>query len=680
MMVARSQGAGPRVNYGIHGFKKMVVERDGIPYLRFRTANAAEKPRQLKLRTFEQEGFVVVANHETFGGCDLGASLRQDLSRVEVLAPPFDKSLDGYFKENFLFGAIFYDLKHGKLDELNRAIRDVAATQFLGTPFLVSGNKEDEKCVKRYEFLDFYTKVTPAALKRNISEMETRWQQGVARFNGVLNHGRALLLLLHAKDNYAALHSQGVDLIARLIGEKLGLSPLELEFLRIGAIFYDLGKLAIYDDILTKPGRLTATERALMQQHPGHSVELVDPLLGSFGPESRQKIVEMARDHHSGYDGRGYPKLDKAELSILTHVIAGADLFDAATTKRLHKEAGRTLDDVRGDIKRSSGHQLHPVVAQALLELLDEGISVEMQMSILNFPLSASDPLAGGQWHKIEERQKLVRALTRLSQLEAFRTAVLNLLHDLRNLIAPFDLTDFTIDQIGRVVLNLKGILSGREGVRGEERIPTKLDELLLGEEMIFNAAIAILEESCLDIAGARKAASQIGKLMQIAMKFGQDDDGEKAKIFSPSEEANDASELMQAMFKNKNVSFVLEGGSEIPDLHGSPIRFRRILLNLLTNALQATEEGGSVTLVTSREDGGVRIEVRDTGCGIKPEHRERVFNPFFSTKEEGRGLGMAGVKNQVEEFGGEISFDTKEGKGTTFILKFPPAQSDELT
>ena len=105
-------------------------------------------------------------------------------------------------------------------------------------------------------------------------------------------------------------------------------------------------------------------------------------------------------------------------------------------------------------------------------------------------------------------------------------------------------------------------------------------------------------------------------------------------------------------------------------------------LLALMINAVEAMPEGGALTLITDRDprdDGYVLLKVADTGMGIPDEVRDRIFDPFFSTKNEtkGVGLGLAVVFGIVRRHGGEISVDSTPGKGTTFTLRLPrrPAQ-----
>ena len=83
---------------------------------------------------------------------------------------------------------------------------------------------------------------------------------------------------------------------------------------------------------------------------------------------------------------------------------------------------------------------------------------------------------------------------------------------------------------------------------------------------------------------------------------------------------------------------------------------------------------GGTVTITTARQEGEVRLEIADTGCGIKPEVMERIFEPFFTTKPvgQGTGLGLAVSLGIIQQHGGSIEVESEEGKGTKFIIALP--------
>jgi signal transduction histidine kinase len=106
--------------------------------------------------------------------------------------------------------------------------------------------------------------------------------------------------------------------------------------------------------------------------------------------------------------------------------------------------------------------------------------------------------------------------------------------------------------------------------------------------------------------------------------------------------------------------------------LRGSPAGIRQVLLNLVLNAQEAMPQGGELTLSLARRERHWVCEVRDTGPGIPKERLRRIFDPFYSSKERGTGLGLAVVNRIVAEHRGRVEVDSREGRGTTFRLTFP--------
>ncbi len=114
------------------------------------------------------------------------------------------------------------------------------------------------------------------------------------------------------------------------------------------------------------------------------------------------------------------------------------------------------------------------------------------------------------------------------------------------------------------------------------------------------------------------------------------------------------------------------------PDIRPFPIDgeiIERVVYNLLLNAVQATPSGGAITVKTRQAGGAAEISVIDRGSGIEPKHLENIFNPFFTTKPDGVGLGLAIVSKLVDEHGGEIAVESEAGKGAIFIVRLPIAE-----
>jgi PAS domain S-box-containing protein len=118
-----------------------------------------------------------------------------------------------------------------------------------------------------------------------------------------------------------------------------------------------------------------------------------------------------------------------------------------------------------------------------------------------------------------------------------------------------------------------------------------------------------------------------------------------------------------------------------LPPASCYPAKINQVVMNLLANAVQASHEGGTVTVRTRLENGRIRIDVADQGTGI-PEHvRERIFDPFFTTKPpgEGTGLGLSISYGIIQDHGGQIEVETETGKGSTFTVTLPPKRPRPL-
>jgi HD-GYP domain-containing protein (c-di-GMP phosphodiesterase class II) len=145
----------------------------------------------------------------------------------------------------------------------------------------------------------------------------------------------ALMLCLRQRDSHTEQHTRRVAARAVQVGEILGLSPLRLRTLAVGGLVHDIGKLAVPDAILKKPGPLDEAEHALIRRHP----ELGTRLLSALGavPETSLQLV---RDHHERLDGSGYPRgIDEEQLAVETRILTVCDVYDALISPRVYRPA-----------------------------------------------------------------------------------------------------------------------------------------------------------------------------------------------------------------------------------------------------------------------------------------------------------------------------------------------------
>ncbi len=171
---------------------------------------------------------------------------------------------------------------------------------------------------------------------------------------------RALALALDARDPYTAGHSERVSAISVAIGHQMSLDEPSIDILRLGALLHDIGKIGISDQVLMKPGPLTADEFEVIKQHPvmGARILKTVPFLMRHLP-----IVEL---HHERPDGKGYPHgLRGDEIPMLARIVHVADAFDAITSARAYRPA-RAASDALQELWRHAGSQFDAEVVQAL--------------------------------------------------------------------------------------------------------------------------------------------------------------------------------------------------------------------------------------------------------------------------------------------------------------------------
>ncbi len=131
---------------------------------------------------------------------------------------------------------------------------------------------------------------------------------------------------------------------------------------------------------------------------------------------------------------------------------------------------------------------------------------------------------------------------------------------------------------------------------------------------------------------------------------------------------------LLKSDFKQKNIRLELNYEEHLPQTLAIPDQVKQVFLNLLNNAADACREDGVITITTRQEEKKIAVAVKDNGVGIKPENKDLIFQPFFTTKPEvkGTGLGLSVCYGIVQNHRGEIRVDSRPGEGSTFTVYLP--------
>jgi signal transduction histidine kinase len=228
----------------------------------------------------------------------------------------------------------------------------------------------------------------------------------------------------------------------------------------------------------------------------------------------------------------------------------------------------------------------------------------------------------------VEQRERLVQA----ERVAAWRELARRLAHELKNPLFPLQIT----------VENMQ---------RARERYPDQFEE-------VFKEGTATL-------------LAELSNLKQIISRF-----SDFAKMPAPemqpvnfNELVSETMKLFEPQFARAHVAARMQLDSRLPVVPADPEQMTRALRNLILNAIDAMAQGGTLTVATTAAGAGVRLEVADTGQGLKPEECERLFTPYYTTKTHGTGLGLAIVQSVVSDHKGKISVASEPGKGTTFRI-----------
>ena len=193
------------------------------------------------------------------------------------------------------------------------------------------------------------------------------------------------------------------------------------------------------------------------------------------------------------------------------------------------------------------------------------------------------------------------------------------------------------------------------------------------------------------DVDIINRSGEHLLKLINDVLEIAKIEAGKLQLVIAPFDlggMVRDVIEMMQVRASQKGLQLLFDMDSSFPRyIRGDEVRLRQILVNLVGNALKFTEQGGAVIrLGTHRNDRlHLRIEVEDTGPGIRPEDRERLFKPFVQlaegTGQKGTGLGLTIARQFAELMGGSITVESEVGRGSLFRLELPveAAEPDEL-
>ncbi len=343
----------------------------------------------------------------------------------------------------------------------------------------------------------------------------------------------------------------------------------------------------------------------------------------------REELVRADFDDEPDDEAREmcWDVYDTLEVELLVPILFGVDLLGVIAVGR--KLSGERLAADDRQLLRTLANQSSIAIENA--KAFDE-------IAKLNESLEA----------RVEERTEELREtqnqLMQSEKMSALGQLVAGVAHELNNPIgfvhANLQLLDEFIDKL----------IAAEHAGRDTEPIRQAITKLLTR---------------------SREGTERVKEIVQDLRTFSRMDQAE-IQTANLNEEIDRTLALMEPRLKNK-IRVEREYG-DLPEVRCYPGQLNQVFLNLLMNACDSLEDGGTITIKTSRSDLGARLEFTDDGPGIPPEVQSRIFDPFFTTKEVGKGtgLGLSLSHGIVERHGGRFLVYSEPGGGATFVVDLP--------
>ena len=198
---------------------------------------------------------------------------------------------------------------------------------------------------------------------RTITKMNDNLEKSYIDSIEILRH------TVEAKDPYTRGHSDRVSEYAVLLEKKLNLPNEDIEKLKIGGLFHDIGKIGIPDSILLKESKLTDEEYIKIKEHPVIGYNILE------NADMFKNIIDIIKYHHERFDGNGYPeRLAGTNIPYLSRITSIVDSFDAMTSRRSYRDS-LPMDVVKSEILQNLGSQFDPEIGIAFLDILDNNFN-----------------------------------------------------------------------------------------------------------------------------------------------------------------------------------------------------------------------------------------------------------------------------------------------------------------
>jgi len=342
------------------------------------------------------------------------------------------------------------------------------------------------------------------------------------------------------------------------------------------------------------------------------SMKNLPKMVKLFSGVARGKVISLMEVEIKSKDGRLIPIEASTRLVKKSGKIQGILIIarDITERKRMEREI------------RDKSEQLE-VQNEELRAANEELRATEEELRAANEELQAAN----------EELKEAQEKLIRSERLAAIGQLAGGVGHDLRN----------PLGAIKNAIYYVRGKVAKSELVQKEPRVMQFLD--IIDDEI--NSANKIIN----DLLGF----SRVGK-----------------PAVSPSRIESVIDEALSRTTIPGNIELTKKLDAGLPELKIDTDQIRQVLVNMIINAVEAMPEGGKLTIGTRKKDKFLEVVIADTGCGIPQENVGKIFDPLFTTKAKGIGLGLAVCKAIIERHEGHVEVESEVGKGSTFTIKLP--------
>jgi len=263
------------------------------------------------------------------------------------------------------------------------------------------------------------------------------------------------------------------------------------------------------------------------------------------------------------------------------------------------------------------------------------GAPVTVELKTYPVTNDAGDVIHGIEiLHDVSEREQLLNELVQTRALALLGKYCAELTHEIKN---PLNSIAIQIHLMQRIA----------------DKAPDGLKEDM-------RDSVRVLKEEVDRLNNLSKEYLQITKAPPLEMK-----------VSSLQAVLAETIELVQPLLSLSRIDLNTRLDTALPEICFDRNKMKQVFLNIINNAIDAMPRGGTLTIATAAKPSSVLISVADTGSGLPPDSREKVFQPFFSTKNNGTGLGLTLAKNIVEAHGGAIWFENR-GEGAMFCVEIP--------